>query len=120
MRDTIPDSKPQALNIYWYKTLTCFGPLAAHTQVLSVPSSLALMILDLSNATASTMPSWPRRVIVRSPVVRSVTVMVPSVLPDTTFGGEATHARGDDDEKACFEGRSKKSGACVMCEFDAR
>lgn len=68
--------------------LACFGPLAAHTQVLSVPSSLALMILDLSNATASTMPSWPRRVMVHSPVVRSVTVMVPSVLPDTTCRGE--------------------------------
>ena len=43
------------------------------------------MILDLSKATASTMPSWPLRVMVQSPVVRSVTVIVPSVLHDTTF-----------------------------------
>lgn len=72
--------------------LASFGPLAAHTQVLNVPSSPALMILDLSKATASTMPSWPLRVMVHSPVVRSVTVMVPSVLQDTTFGVTSARA----------------------------
>lgn len=54
---------------------TSLGPLAAHTHVLRVPSLLALIILDLSNATARTMPSWPLRVMLHSPVVRSVTAM---------------------------------------------
>lgn len=76
-----------------FLSLACFGPLTAHTQVLRVPSSLALMILVLSNATARTMPSWPRRVMVHSPVVRSVTVMVPSVLQDTTYKVGHVYAR---------------------------
>lgn len=71
-----------------------------------MPSSLALMIFDLSKATASTMPSWPLSVMVHSPVVRSVTVMVPSVLQDTTYGTPRVR-------RACFGFPTRKQGVAL-------